>query len=79
MNFENTKKDQKEFQTINDPPLNINTEMKYGEWGEFKYYQDLYINNIRTYAKKTKKTDEYIVTEAARGPKNYLRIVSCYH
>ena len=38
-------------------------------WDEFKYYRDLYITNINTTS-----NGQYIVTEAARGPKNYLRI-----
>ena len=60
------------FKTINDQSVKINKIVKYAEWkNQFKYYQDLYIRN------PNKTDNEYIVTEAARGPKNYLRIVSC--
>ena len=59
------------FKTINNQSVNIKKMIKYAEWeNQFKYYQDLYINNPK------ETDDEYIVTEAARGPKNYLRIVS---
>ena len=63
--------DDGKFKTINNQSVNITKTVKYEEWeNQFKYYQDLYIKN-------PKETDnEYIVTEAARGPKNYLRIVS---
>ena len=47
-------------------------------WKEFEYYRDLYITNVNTtyYETNPNSTGQYIVTEAARGPKNYLRIVS---
>ena len=62
------------FQTIENTKVNISPKtlpkIENLNWDEFKYYQDLYITNIN----ETK--GQYIVTEAARGPKNYLRIVS---
>ena len=62
------------FQTIENKTVNISPltipKIENLNWDEFKYYQDLYITNIN----ETK--GQYIVTEAARGPKNYLRIVS---
>ena len=48
-------------------------------WKEFEYYRDLYITNVNTtyYESHPNSTvGHYIVTEAARGPKNYLRIGS---
>ena len=50
------------------------------KWGEFEYYRDLYITNILSTTHllnyPNSNVGQYIVTEAARGPKNYLRIGS---
>ena len=50
------------------------------KWGEFDYYRDLYITNILNTTHllnyPNSSNGQYIVTEAARGPKNYLRIGS---
>ena len=48
-------------------------------WKEFDYYRDLYITNVNMTHYKTHPNSTYIVTEAARGPKNYLRIGSYFY
>ena len=77
-------KDKPTFHTTTEnTTVKVPTDKEALNWGEFKYYRDLYITNIvnKTHSIKrpifaNSSDGQYIVTEAARGPKNYLRIGS---
>ena len=77
-------KDKPTFHTTTEnTTVKVPTDKEALNWGEFKYYRDLYITNIVNTTHSIKRPifanssdGQYIVTEAARGPKNYLRIGS---
>ena len=65
------------WSTLDDTPVHVTEDFvkNFGLDG-FDYYRDLYINNVNTsyYRKNPNSTQgQYIITETARGPKNYLR------
>ena len=70
------------FNTTENTIVNIPEENDL-KWGEFDYYRDLYITNILNTTHllnyPNSSNGQYIVTEAARGPKNYLRIGSYWY
>ena len=66
----------KDTYTINGEPIIVDQDVTYEKFEQFEYYRDLYISNPKKYSLARNKSEKYIVTEAARGPKAYLRIVS---
>jgi len=64
------------FHTTQNKTGKLNRKVTHKKWDEFEYYRDLYIKNPnKTYYENYPNSSQgkYIVTEAARGPKNYLR------
>ena len=61
---------------VNGKPVKMDQDVTYEKFEQFEYYRDLYISNPKKSSLARNESEKYIVTEAARGPKAYLRIVS---